>query len=473
FNCDMCTSTLGVMSQLNLEVNYIEMKVSELARCLPETCLENARKAFDNFSYSDWDLVSRSDLIGSKSFTDNPFISQSPRTLQEIMSEFLIGIPTIRSIRLIYLPEIYLSTSGKDSFETTQEIRIPHFTSFNFITSDSLKSVKIGFRLYFIPFDAFIWGCTLSSILLMTLLVHRFGTMSQNLVLVAVSVLGNLVEQGSKALNTSKCKKSNTNMILVPIWLLSGIIISNGYKGVLNMVYVADNEIRTEWKYLHEMSNFTLYLPLDINYLSFIFNCYISRTNLCVKYCWSSGSDVFYGNTEFDVILTKNRSRHLTPQQFHCLNQNNFAESVQQKLTIEKTALVVYSHQLNFYWKEVEKVMRRKGLKFAHNGKTLNDPTLGQPHSIYASHSFLEKYDYAGKRAKIAVSSGLFLLWKKWHQIWNQRKFLDLRTKDSNEVVVRPLSLNSSFSLAFFALLWGLFICIIVFAAEITTRRML
>ncbi|CAG7819435.1 unnamed protein product [Allacma fusca] len=345
-----------------------------------------------------------------------------------------------------------------------QEIRVPHFTTFNFITSDSLRSVKLGFGLYLIPFDVPIWCCTCASIVLITFVLHRLSTVTSGVVLVVLSVSGNLLDQGSKVLQSSTNKwKSNSKLILIPFWLLSGIIISNGYKGLLNMAYIAENDISTKWKNPHEMSNFTLYLPKGINSV----NCFKSPSNFCVIHCKSRSGELIYGNTEFDVIL-QNYSTVLRQKQFHCVRTGNFVKWVQKNLISPKTALVVFSHHLDFYWKEIQNAARQGGLKFAHNGKTLNDPSLGMPHSIYVFKSFQEKYDYAGKRAKIALSSGLFLLWLKWDKIKFQARNLESRTKESNEADVRPLALNSSFALVILALLWGLVLCIAIFIIERT-----
>ncbi|CAG7724338.1 unnamed protein product, partial [Allacma fusca] len=63
--------------------------------CLSGDCLEIATKTFDNYSYNDWKLGSHDVPIESTSFISNPRKNQPPITLEIIVKEFLIGIPTI------------------------------------------------------------------------------------------------------------------------------------------------------------------------------------------------------------------------------------------------------------------------------------------------------------------------------------------------------------------------------------------
>ncbi|CAG7816391.1 unnamed protein product [Allacma fusca] len=124
-----------------------------------------------------------------------------------------------------------------------------------------------------------------------------------------------------------------------------------------------------------------------------------------------------------------------------------------EKLTAPKTALVVFSHALKFYWERVRTAQQQQRTKYAHNGKTTNDGFLRMSMSLYVTEWYDEKYNHVGKRAGNLMSSGLFWFWEKWDKI---RFPQDLPVGRNYSAIIEPpvcpLSMDSSLVLSLYAL---------------------
>ncbi|CAG7832249.1 unnamed protein product [Allacma fusca] len=136
-----------------------------------------------------------------------------------------------------------------------------------------------------------------------------------------------------------------------------------------------------------------------------------------------------------------------------------------------KTALVIFSYELEYYWNVIRRVTFRakEKIRFAHNRKVKNDLFLSQPISLYVETDIPEKYNFALKRAQSMLSSGLFGLWEKWDKI-RFTKCMEGgkgRYTDRDEETIKAFSMDDSIVLALYAFLWSNSICVLVFLLEV------
>ncbi|CAG7822869.1 unnamed protein product [Allacma fusca] len=253
---------------------------------------------------------------------------------------------------------------------------------------------------------------------------------------------------------------------IVLSWLLTCLIMSNGYKGLLKTAFSTQNEFTTRWSQLDQIPHFIWYIPHG-SVKNFSFG-QVDNWNAC------SEKKATYSSRDSDSIVlyprttTKLAPKYLgyePPKQYRCVEDAALDSTIKRDLISEETALVVPSSSLKYYWGRVKKVMEGKYPKFAHNGK-INDPFLSNTVSIYLYNPFVEEYNYLGKRAHVAMASGLFWLWEKWDKI----RFL----KNDAQIEVKPeirrikaLSTDSSLMLALYAFLWSSLTCSLVFIAEV------
>ncbi|CAG7786546.1 unnamed protein product [Allacma fusca] len=174
-----------------------------------------------------------------------------------------------------------------------------------------------------------------------------------------------------------------------------------------------------------------------------------------------------YGRSEIDdVILYEDSRSRIFPSQFRCVAGNYLSMDISRILVYPKTALVVYSQHLEYYWEKFEIIMDWTELKFAHNGKVKDDNFLRRWNYLFVPLSWSKKYDYIGNRAHVMMSSGLFMFWERWHNIRFERGRTG-RIDSRDDHMVKALDLESSIVFVFYGFLWSALGCTLIFVVEI------
>ncbi|CAG7722460.1 unnamed protein product [Allacma fusca] len=197
--------------------------------------------------------------------------------------------------------------------------------------------------------------------------------------------------------------------------------------------------------------------------------CNSKETNeiFCVAQCDESDDIFQYGRSEFDEVTRyENSSKRIFPGQFRCVTGNYLSLDIEDILVNPKTALVVYSGHLEYYWRKFKITMNSAKLKFAHNARIKDDNLLRRWNYLFTPLSWSKKYDYIGNRASVMMSSGLFTLWERWHKI----RFLSSNSIPIDSVddhIAKPLGLDSSVYSVMYAFLWSALCCTHIFVIEI------
>ncbi|CAG7817818.1 unnamed protein product [Allacma fusca] len=408
----------------------------------------------------------------------SPFQQVEPWRLFQTVFKFLVGdlkftkstYPRIKGKWKWIILKIVEPTPGIANMHVWYtEFRVSRTPPFKFILSDGVTSVKLKFTLYTNPFDLNTWISFLVANILVAIILALNAQNPKFLdqfIIATLALLGNFVEQG--LLDCTRKYTSKSMMIVLTISLLSGLVLTNGFKGFLKSSFGFANNYVTNWRYLKELENFTLYFPRrDFSRKTRSQGDVVKDSSTCNVKCRAFGSQILYQNgddlTKF-LGDSEDTSQHY---RFQCVDHNDLDSFLQQKLSKPKNAFVVYTHEFNHYWRHVKTKMKENdGLRFAHNQHVQDDLFLQKPVSLFIPNSIPLKHNYVGTRAKIMLSSGLFWFWEKWHRIRFPR-CLESDEKLLEETgQVTALSMNSSVVLIFRGLLGSGVICVFVLIVE-------
>ncbi|CAG7733199.1 unnamed protein product [Allacma fusca] len=412
-------------------------------------------------------------------FSGSPLRRDNPWGILKTMHYFLIedhgpNVSISAKIRRSDLPE---TTIFIFEYPITQMqlFLIAQSTPFNFITSDSVRAMTVRLSLYANPLQRFVWlalGLSMAlTALTMTIHLHKYGTPKHiAFLMVAFSLCANLVEQGTLVMKRgNKLSQSRIATSVAIIWLFLCLIISNGYKGLLKTSFATQNRFTSRWQYLDQLQDFTFYLPAGDYNEGYKWHCRNTSDDTCVRHCRSSDVSASYRSERdnfLDSTTFQRSSKYLSPRQFRCVARDSLKHLIQGNLSSPKTALVVFSFALGYYWNHVQKVMDEEGLQFAHNGDVLNDAFLRRPYYLQITRAFSEEYNYVGRRARIMLSSGMFWFWQKWDNIrFPRRLFFHMKTR--RDTSPKPLSMNSSLMLVLYVYCWCTIVCAVVFIVEV------
>ncbi|CAG7731861.1 unnamed protein product [Allacma fusca] len=419
----------------------------------------------------------------------SPLQRNKPRNLYQTIYGFLVqelDSNFTESYFGISEPHIFFDVANSRS-NYYQEVPLSYTTSKMFITSDSIVAITLDYKIYTTPFELIVWICIAIGGLLVALIlsadIFPSGQTSllEKFILSFLSLVGSLADQGwdespKDVSKISGIKKSKSRSIILIAWLISSIVLSNGYKGFMKTAVITGREFRTKWKRLEELKNFTLFFPTgwmhDVGLVNRkAKNVLCQEVNrACLRRCSSDIDENRFKcdlNNEF-IRFNSNTSKTIVAGQFKFFCDEDLEKIIETSLTSPRTALVLFSKEFDYYWSRVGLKMQGTKLKFAHNRNAGNDPFLRSPVSIYIANRFKEKYHYVAKRVQIMLSSGFYSLWEKWDRIRFPECHSNFRgNANSHGTDVRALSMESSLVLALYAFLWSLLLSLVIFIAEI------
>ncbi|CAG7823420.1 unnamed protein product, partial [Allacma fusca] len=318
---------------------------------------------------------------------------------------------------------IVLSLGGSGSeneklYNYHSEFRVSRTPSLKFILSDGVTSVKLDFAVYTNPLDFATWMSFLVANILFALILTMNALKFKNpkvfdeFTVATLALLGNFVEQGSLD-RTIKYMSKSTRIVLM-VSLLSGVVLTNGFKGFLKSYFGFGNKFVTNWRYFEELENFTLYFPRrDFSAKTQTYGNMVDDSSTCSVNCWAFSAHIVYNNgvdqTKFEGVFTNITQR----LHFKCVNHNYLNSFFKEELMKPKTAFVMYKYEFTHYWNLVKTKMREnQELRFAHNHHVQDDLFLQNSVSLFIPKSIPMKHNYVVSRAKVMLTSGLFWFWR-------------------------------------------------------------
>ncbi|CAG7701574.1 unnamed protein product [Allacma fusca] len=300
-----------------------------------------------------------------------------------------------------------------------------------------------------------------------------------------LQVMGFCLEQGigSAIVNSNFRIVVRIRKIVLAAWFLICIIITNSYKGIIKAHFAVTFPFETHWRFIEELSNFTLYLPggkcrrtvsrsglTTVNFDTYK-NEFSSRT--CMK--WPPGKSenefLYYSLTEEFISLPNSGSR-LEGRQFECVCANEWENLILKNLTKQNTAILIQANEFEYFWRKIKILMgSQSSLKFAHN-KRIFDGFFRRRKFIYISSGMEDIHkNPAHNRIRTLLSSGIYWMWEKWDKLRYPSEVSVTNTSGLENVQnVKPLSLTGSdINLTFLLLLMCSFCCTAVFLLECTS----
>ncbi|CAG7826417.1 unnamed protein product, partial [Allacma fusca] len=259
-------------------------KCLKVFECSEEDCLESIwgkLKEMTNIGKQIFWRRSIFDVGGPNMWTisGTPLQHRNPWKLFDSLFSFLTvdldrNVSQIHYTYANFVLVVFIGQAGRFGQGFT-EFRVSHTPGFNFITTDSVYSTSFELTLYINPFDPTIWLCiglTILSIVLIILSGSLFlgDRNAEGSFIITLKLWGHLLEQGGFIINpNTKISKSQFVTVISVIWILTAVVLSNGYKAFLKTVFVTQNELLTKWSSLEELRNFTFVLPMNIDVTEF------------------------------------------------------------------------------------------------------------------------------------------------------------------------------------------------------------
>ena len=437
-------------------------------------------------------------------------------------------------------------------FHTTESILLETSKSpaarLLFITADKVEPVKSKVNLYFIPMQKTVWFWTFAAIFgaaVMLLLVFMWDTTASsmdkgifvtslaNFPPVSFWIFGVLLEQVGKYVMSSSDERSLSPLrrrilrVTVLTILYPALVLTNGYRGLLNANYMTLSQYRTSWETIAELENFTLYFALDERSYAHFGKLLNDKddpwrsvsefaapcgdefyTQFNGAFCaFSQGivdlsSSIIKSHAECHEVLEEvenNESQnggngsHMGSDGdgWHCnsaardlrlylrlyrsysiLSKAAIAETVTNNLSEPHTAFAISEEYLPTVWRHFRKAMKNdRRLKFAINYNSPHDLTFMVHRSKLVVGSGLEKRftERVTKRVGVMLSSGL------WEE---QLRLQYTRIEDSklelDSYTVGPLSLHHDVVHLIFVILGILLLTVItVFATELGIEQVM
>ncbi|CAG7831058.1 unnamed protein product [Allacma fusca] len=251
-----------------------------------------------------------------------------------------------------------------------------------------------------------------------------------------------------------------TQKLVFGVYILLAVFITTFYKAFLQSDVILETPYRTEWKYLQDMENFSLYFLLP-NLNKCPTKDLPSRPNL--TFCHMLEQDqrenpcqfFFELYTEHIILLTKLQEystsayENKTIELFESLEANMFLVCLNevQKILKEKStkiAFVATESSFEFHWhilqRELEEISD-PSINLGHN-REAKDNFLVFPLSYFMTGGLNEYVQVVPKKMRSLLYSGIYELWTRWDAIrtlsYHQRKIIDYTR------TIRPLGLYTS-----------------------------
>ncbi|CAG7815098.1 unnamed protein product [Allacma fusca] len=385
----------------------------------------------------------------------NPFSRVEPVDIQQAVANYLtqaLNLTFDLHVSVFISNPAYVHLSPKADFVMADYYPTGFTTSFNFITSHEVSPVRTTFQ-YYAPFDWTIWALITGSIVCVAIIAQVisriFDGSSANsfraFQLTCFWLYGGLVDQWNEIRQIPEKAKTFYATVGI-IWLLNALIITNSFKGMVKSNQVLSRPFETKHKYLRELLDFKLIVPITNCPTDYFASSIIAARNskyynqtrvkgmyYCPSYQIAFFSVVTSGdilNVVEDAIKTlgatavmgaeksKLRSYEILRENVCYICDYHIDKLIHSILSApEKAAFLSSRADFEHYWSIFEKYMENETIVFAHNGNILDDYILKRSVGITISTGFEKSHDLISTRAKILIQSGVYWFWEKWDAI--------------------------------------------------------
>ncbi|CAG7718618.1 unnamed protein product [Allacma fusca] len=410
-------------------------------------------------------------------------------------------------------PEIYQVSSGisttamhsraLQSLSPWTFFPVSNTYDFTFISVDGVERLNAAFVDYLLsPLELCVWivlGLTLGITCLAVTIVNHYFKISGLLNAATETFLwiyAVLVENLFREYPTVLRKDTNNKRtflrfykIILGVWLLAGLVITNGYKGLVKSNLSVAFPFTSKFQYLSDLTGFKYYIPMEtcnctngidlhvvrvdnLSISDYLQKVHVSKddSNLNLRKYWTILGDSFWRHHNIfgdNHSLIKLEELKVKIWSLHYFCENEINGIVDKILVRPKTALVTTRRSLSKYWKVFKAFMRKiPTTVFVNNGK-YQDQSLADTTSmpdIFFTSKIGPFKNWVLDRMKVIFHSGLYNHW-----ISTKYRISDLGDCDETNVSFDvPKSLKTSdvwlIYLAYFILTLT---CIVEFFIEV------
>jgi len=324
---------------------------------------------------------------------------------------------------------------------------VPYETDgFNFYTCHTSDTFWSTAKLFWRPFQLSVWGglclCMVTNGVFLAG-VKFLSTVNFYVPRFCTFIVLNLIEVGVQV--SRILGQTTSTWILVAIWLLTSLVLTNSYKGLIISYLSVPWAPEQEWEYFHQMKDFKFYAALnerDSNYFWRICPIMPEDTNISCHHYFLTIST--FGYHAYNYII---KSTALVPMSFDnifVLPLNETDVFLKQLFHGDKLALVSYNSEIDRILMNLKDMNKRvtifRGLEnlWSHN-----------------KYWMFRKISYSQPQAVLVqfISSGIHQFWMYWLRDRKQKQH-SLMTEGGSGPV--PLSLGSNIFFVFVILIIGL-----------------
>ena len=394
-----------------------------------------------------------------------------------------------------------------------------HDGDFKFITSDSVGELNAAeFNNILGPFQQDMW----ISVVLAALLLTAALTLSQQLALRRkrvgsnlLAVMGVLLDQYTSPPQMNRRIPRKIVAVMMTLWMISGLIINNSFKGQVQSNSIVEKEYGTKWTNLLQLTDFKLIFAYSPAHSSLLKNCSEIEDFLGIRLhdtinadggigfhtsgFWTSPESVIDSKTRSTFALYHEKSvlenaciganracdakyhswvteriesLELLLKRAYAICDDRLEAFMRDDLTKSGTAFFTTKALFPIDWQRFQNFMAEstQHVRFAHN-YAVEDTSFRTFKGYHITGRLLGPHkERVLKRMRGLMSSGISCLWKQWDQ---HRKIFNLpKTFQSNDPV--PLAMSDANIQLTFALLFTFnFIAFLAFAMEIMWKLLL
>jgi len=339
------------------------------------------------------------------------------------------------------------------------------FSFITCVTSDTIWSIA---KLFSQPYQPAVW-IALVFILGLTVVVliaiKILGKFQLSVSKLVCCLVGNLIEMG---VDPGNIRGRRVILIIMPVWFLMSIILTNSYKGLIISYLSIPWEPQQDFDYFEQLKDFRFYSRIskirDKDYwdmcgeVNWTYFQYQPELTSCAQLS-------FFPITAFGQLILKSDSERNTPNatiQYLPIFQNmtsefpkNESEGIYNELISgSKVAIAGLNTEIDEILSEL--LSKFKGTTF-FQGK--------EHYWLHTKKWEFPRITYSQPYRELVqlMAGGIYQFWKYWIR---DRKFIEAQLKDENLAEPEPLSLSSKVSFMYVVLIFGLIMAGTVFLVE-------
>ncbi|CAG7816016.1 unnamed protein product [Allacma fusca] len=442
------------------------------------TCYREIMQTFDILvkeNNNNWEIHLSADRVklAGKAFLSSPFDRYNPVDEEEAMITFILSGNNYSTRDFEYTPQITDNSRATRNDNFKEDIAlIPTGLEyeFYFITPSGIREARTSFEIFATPFQWNVWlplvVICLSLSVALPLLDTNLSPRTSASSLAWLTAI--LIDQCPGDLPFKVKSTVGTRVVYVfgGLWLITSIILSNGYKGVVKSDFSVRFPYLTSWEKIEDMNDFKVFnfvskrkwMELG-NTSQIVFKLnqseeeFIWVHHLCKRESIHETNVIDKSECEFylflQLVVQDNRIvieerigkikdvrkyERISTFVLDLLDRITYTSELElnnlldKQINSDKLIFIVPKSKLELYWNLFKKIMQTSSWKFAY--KKLSGPLFsGHAKGLYFIGGMHPRQQKVVDLMKTLMSSGLYWFWNKWNLLQHNSFLLNPNNK--------------------------------------------